>query len=243
MTALTSAMVDGAEGTAVPEVYARLRRDILTGAMRSGTPFSQVKLAAQLGVSRTPLREALRLLEREGLVESAPNRMTRVPQIRAEDIDDLYGTRILVECLALAGSMSVARPESRLLVMRLVDEMDQLASTRDTLTWEIPHAAFHAELLAGSGHRLVDICTDLRDHSQMYRTRVLAEPLAWSVASLEHREIAGSFVDGDVVGATSALARHYARTSLALITQLDPAYDPVGIRTALRAALNGSWLP
>jgi DNA-binding GntR family transcriptional regulator len=223
-------------------VYAQLRHEILSGRFEAGIPFSQVKLAQRLGVSRTPLREALRLLEREGLVETSHNRRSRVAVVSVENVDDLYGTRIMVECLAVAMSMRFASDGDVERIQELLTQMDGISETRDTLAWEVPHAAFHEAVIAHSGSRSVQICRDLRDFTQMYRTRVLIEPLAWSEASKEHRDIASAFASGLVSETASALARHYARTALTLITRLDPQYDPVRIRTALRFVEAGGWI-
>src|SRR5260370_12478670 len=67
-----------------------------------GTKLSQVTLAAQLGISRTPLREVLRMLQEEGLVEIEPNQRTRVAGLDPQELDDVYASRILLETLALS---------------------------------------------------------------------------------------------------------------------------------------------
>jgi DNA-binding GntR family transcriptional regulator len=82
-------------------VHDRLRTAILRGEFDPTVPLSQVKLAARLGVSRTPLREALRMLQREGLIDSEPNRRVRVAELSLADLEQLYAARVLIEALAV----------------------------------------------------------------------------------------------------------------------------------------------
>ena len=74
---------------AIPHVHAYLRECILDGTLKPGTKLSQVSLAAQLGISRTPLREVLRMLQEEGLVEIEPNQRTRVAGLDPQELDDV----------------------------------------------------------------------------------------------------------------------------------------------------------
>src|SRR3954468_2579677 len=87
---------------AIPYLHAYLRECILDGTLSPGTKLSQVSLAAQLGVSRTPLREVLRMLQEEGLVEIEPNQRTRVAGLDPEELDEIYASRILLETLGLS---------------------------------------------------------------------------------------------------------------------------------------------
>src|SRR5260370_27443333 len=88
------------DGQNVAMAYDRLRTAILKGEIAAGAAPSQVVLARELGVSRTPLREALRLLEREGLILSEPNRRARVAQFSISDLQELYLTSISLEAVA-----------------------------------------------------------------------------------------------------------------------------------------------
>src|SRR5439155_19968284 len=81
-------------------VHDRLRESILKGGLDPRVPISQVQLAARLGASRTPLREALRMLQREGLIDSEPNRRVRVAELSVLDLEQLYAARIVIEALA-----------------------------------------------------------------------------------------------------------------------------------------------
>src|SRR5437660_11124673 len=86
----------------IAHVYEHLRRRILDGTIPPGTVLSQVQLAQQLGVSRTPLREALRLLQEERLVVAEHNHRVRVAGFNLEELESLYASRIMLETLALA---------------------------------------------------------------------------------------------------------------------------------------------
>src|ERR1700752_1885048 len=87
---------------AIPHVHAYLRECILDGTLPPGTKLSQVSLAAQLGISRTPLREVLRMLQEGGLVEIEPNQRTRVTGLDPAELDDIYAARILSEVLGIS---------------------------------------------------------------------------------------------------------------------------------------------
>ena len=86
---------------AVTLAHTRLRRLIVRGAIAPGSELSQVELARRLGVSTTPLREALRRLEAEGLVDSRRNRRPRVRAFDVEELDSIYAARVLLEWLAV----------------------------------------------------------------------------------------------------------------------------------------------
>src|ERR1700728_870143 len=108
---------------AIPHIHAYLRECILNGTLSPGTKLSQVSRAAQLGISRTPLREVLRMLQEEGLVEIEPNQRTRVAGLDPAELDDTYACRILMETLALSmtvgGFGASRRAEARGLLRRL----------------------------------------------------------------------------------------------------------------------------
>ena len=86
----------------VPPLHAYLRACILDGRVPPGTKLSQATLADQLGVSRTPLREVLRMLQEEGLIEAEPNQRMRVTGLDPAELDSSYAARILLDALALS---------------------------------------------------------------------------------------------------------------------------------------------
>lgn len=90
-----------ATGPTVEDLYVALREEILGGRLAEGEPLSQVKLAEQWGVNRTPLREALRMLQREGLIDAQYNRRARVSRLSTPDLEELYAERIITETLGI----------------------------------------------------------------------------------------------------------------------------------------------
>src|SRR3989440_12470488 len=96
-------------GTTAGPLHEHLRRLILDGAIPNGASISQVELAERLGVSRTPLREAMRMLQAEGIIHAEHGRRTRVTALDVGDIDTVYGTRVLME--GAGGLDTVPRPD------------------------------------------------------------------------------------------------------------------------------------
>src|ERR1700691_1436909 len=120
---------------AIPHVHAYLRECILDGTLTPGTKLSQVSLAQQLGISRTPLREVLRMLQEEGLVEIEPNQRTRVAGLDPQELDDVYASRILLETLALSLTLEEFTPARQRDAQRMLTAMRQAAKTGDFGTW------------------------------------------------------------------------------------------------------------
>src|SRR6201991_4160744 len=114
---------------AIPYLHAYLRECILDGTLSPGTKLSQVSLARQLGISRTPLREVLRMLQKEGLVEIEPNQRTRVSGLDPQELDDVYASRILLETLALSMTIGHFGAASRKEAKRLLTVMRRAGRT------------------------------------------------------------------------------------------------------------------
>jgi DNA-binding GntR family transcriptional regulator len=93
------------------QIYDILRRWIIDGGLAPGEDLKDADLAARLGVSRTPVREALKLLESEGLVDTSASRWTRVAEIRAEDVDNLFPIIKCLDLLALSKAFPSMNPD------------------------------------------------------------------------------------------------------------------------------------
>jgi DNA-binding GntR family transcriptional regulator len=219
-------------------IHRALRAAILRGEVPAGAELSQVKIAGDFGVSRGPVREALRLLEREGLVEAELNRRVRVAPFSPDDLEQLYALRIVNEAFGIRASVPHLTDEDRASLHADLEEMAGLAGT-DASLWEPVHRRFHHTLVAYSGARIVRLIDQLYDHAERYRLVYVRQgPRAWSQGDAEHREIVAACDARDPAEAAAALARHLARTASSVLMEVAPDHEPVLVRSAVRAASN-----
>lgn len=219
----------------VKRVHELVREAILSGELPAAARLSQVRLAERLGVSRSPLREALRLLEREGLVESEVNHRVRVASFSVSDLEQLYAMRIHLEALGIRLTVPRLSSEDLTRLEENLARMDEFAGAEDYEEWEIPHRAFHAILVSQAGDRLVGTISELYDHAERYRRAFMHETYqAWDTSIVEHREIFEICRNRDPATTSERLARHYSVTALSVIAALAPEHEPLAVRTALR---------
>jgi len=215
-------------------VHDRLREAILRHEVPADQPVSQVQLAKQLGVSRTPLREALRLLEREGLVEARPNRQVRVAPVSPEDLEELYGMRIVLEAFACTVTVPQLTPADLDEIDAALAEMDRFVEVADFEAWDEPHRQFHRLLRCHAGTRIERHLDDLTDHAERYRRLNLTERRAWTQGATEHAGIRDACREGDAALASERLAMHLSKTALTVLAMLEPEREPAQVRSALR---------
>jgi DNA-binding GntR family transcriptional regulator len=224
-------------GASTRHAYDQLRQKILLGELAPGATFSQVQLASQLGVSRTPLREAVRLLQTEGLLDSEPKRRVRVAPITTEDFEDLYAMRIVLDSLAVRLTVPQLS-DAELAAIRLgYLEATAAAAQGDAAGYREPHRQFHFGLFAHAGPRLERQVEDLWDHAERYRG--LHAQVGGDVADLvrlgqrDHAAILEAAEARDAPAAGRRMAEHLARTALMTLVQIDHRHEPARVRAAL----------
>ena len=226
-------MADNGQNT--EDVYERVRTAILDGQLAPGAVMSQVALAQDLGISRTPLREALRMLQSEGLVEGEPNRRVRVAPMTAQDLEELYVMRITLEAEALRLSVPRMTSEDLARLEGYMAEMAHYAAEKDYRRWNLPHEHFHRGLTAHAGERVNFVLGQMFDHAERYRRLHIGHgPTAWATA--DHREILDACKAQDRDGSAGLLASHLARTGFEVSKLLDPEYRPKLLELALADA-------
>ncbi len=220
---------------AIPHVHAYLRECILDGTLTPGTKLSQVGLAKQIGISRTPLREVLRMLQEEGLVEIEPNQRTRVSGLDPQELDGVYGSRILLETLALSMTIGQFGAASRKEAKRLLAAMRRAARTGDFVAWFAAHADYHRLVTASAGEALQRQLRAFADRTTRYiRIYQLSDPDSWQAAGdVEHAQILEALIAGDEGGALTGMAHHLARTALRVLTDCAPEFVPVAVPHAV----------
>lgn len=228
--------IEVAEGRIViSQVYSYLRKKILDGTVPPGTVLSQVQLAQEIGVSRTPLREALRMLQEEGLVLAEHNHRVRVADIDIGELESFYASRIMLESLAIALSVPRLTQDDFDKLASALDQMHAASERRDMQSWDEGNRQFHAVLSSYTEGQLRETIKRSIDASERYR-RIKLQNLSrsWEVAEVEHQAIFEACRKGNRDAAVDLLARHLARTALTVIALADPEYEPTAVRTALR---------
>lgn len=222
------------DGQNVDAIHGRLRRAILRGDLRPGQEMSQVQLAKQLGVSRTPLREALRMLQREGLVDAEFNRRVRVAGFSLDDLEQLYCVRLGVEATGTRLTTPRLSPEEIAALEGAMAQMAHFAAEEDYERWEVPHRAFHAGLVRKSGERMTRLLAQLSDHSERYRRLYTVEGSgAWQRGVVHHRAILDAVKARDADRAVHWLVVHLGKTPLSVIEMVDPRYEAARLREVL----------
>ncbi|HEY9280593.1 MAG TPA: GntR family transcriptional regulator [Eoetvoesiella sp.] len=227
-----------------------LRQAILAGALADGEVLRQADLAAQFGVSRVPIREALLKLEMDGLVETRPRRGTVVTSLNADDFQEILEMRLALEPLALGFAIDRLTLDELAAASSILDKaqasMNRAASgTDETKTefetrWGDLNWAFHRSLYAACGRsRLLDTIENLNllfaRHLRM-RLNIVAPALLsptpesgarntneWGEVLHEHRQILEACENKDVQGAQSLLKRHIKQHGDELVRRFSDA--------------------
>ena len=210
MTALPSTDPDAPQ-TRAEWVDARLRAAILGGALAPGTRLRGEHLAAEWGVSATPMREAFQRLAGEGWIVIEPQRGARVAEIDVGVAIEYYELRLVLDPLALASSITASLADGS-----FADEVRAasraLAAAPRTAAGLDAHRAFHLTLLSRCPNReLVRLCTQLHDHTQRYHVSS-AGPRRVGNPEQEHRALRDAVLTGDVDRAVSVLTAHLHAT-------------------------------
>ncbi len=218
--------------------YLQLRRAILRNELPSENHLSQRELEQRFAVGRTPLREALRMLQREGLVEAEPNHRVRVAGFSFPDLEQLYAMRISLEALAIRLSVPCLQTVELDRLKEFLTRMAELSTPETYERWEVLHRAFHLGLIAHAGPRIVKTAAQLSDHAERYRRFYsMGTPHAFERGMREHLSILDACLARDPGAAAESLARHYSSVVLGTLAVLAPEYDPVLVRTAIHAAI------
>ncbi|WP_029073847.1 GntR family transcriptional regulator [Kaistia adipata] len=199
--------------TATEFVEATLREAILSGAIAPGTPLRQEELATSFKVSRMPIREALRQLEAQALVDFEPHRGAVVVQITLLDAMDNYAIRAALEPQALRLSIPNLTAEDFEIAEDLIAEIDH---EQDPGRMGELNRRFHMTLYAQAGlPRLIALTEQHLASADRYLRFHLAA-VGGDMGQDEHREMLAACRIGDVERAVATLARHHGRASEAM---------------------------
>lgn len=209
----------GLEASSLVELAVRrLRSEILSGALVPGERLVEEQLTRRFGTSRAPLREALRLLGQQGLVEHLPRRGVRVAELSARDIDELFTLRDALERFAVECALTEPRDTTDL--RAATDRMERAADGGDASEQAAAHRAFHLALVGLAGHQqLLRSYEPVLTKLQLYMATNLrreAEAVSGSREGAQrHRRLCDAVDSADLDAVLVELAHHGARTYLA----------------------------
>lgn len=192
------------------DVYDKLRAAIVSGEFAAGAPLGETALADRHGTSRTPIREALRRLEQDGLVERG-DRGLRVRTRSPEEILEIYEARVPLEATAAAAAAQ-RHTEYDLVRLRRAQAVMEATDSGDPAAMAAANRTVH-EALWAAGHNgtIVDLLTRLNNHLTRYPTTTLSVPGRWEEALAEHREIIAAVAARDADRAAELARRHMSR--------------------------------
>jgi DNA-binding GntR family transcriptional regulator len=216
----------------------RVRDAILSGRLKPGSRIRQEALAHHLGVSRIPVREALRQLENEGLVTLIPHSGARVARLDIGEHLELYRIREALEPLAIAASAPNLTDEQLVRLSELLEDIEECAG--DPLRWLDYDRRFHLESYAAAGQpRMLKMIEGFWNTTQHYR-RAFLETLDahhMQIVSYEHRLILDALDRRDPVDAEMRQRAHIRRTRITLTAHGDvfdtTSADPPSKETTL----------
>ena len=206
-------------GTALRRVSLReqaldvVRQALVSGEIKPGDIYSAAALAERLGVSNSPVREAMLTLVHEGLLEAVPNRGFRVVPLSDTDLDEVYQLRLLLEVPAMVqlAERGIAAERERLI--GLAEDIERAAAARDVIRFLETDRAFHLELLALQGNRrLVSIVANLRDQTRLYGLKMLAQQDKLGASAAEHRRLLSAIDAGDAELVSQLTRAHLEHT-------------------------------
>ena len=193
-------------GASVWRIVPQLREDILSGSLAAGQPLRQDELAAKFNVSKVPLREALRQLEADGLVEFRPRRGAFVVELTADDFAEMFDIRVALECRAL----ELAVPNLVEADLRFAREiLNDYAARENYEEWSDLNLRFHLALYEPCNrYQLIRMIRQLHEKTGLFRRLRITMVSGLERPHREHEELLNVCAKGDVGGAVTILRGH-----------------------------------
>ncbi|WP_030274249.1 GntR family transcriptional regulator [Streptomyces sp. NRRL B-24484] len=217
------------------QVAHALRAALISGELRPGVVYSAPALAADFGVSATPVREAMLDLAREGLVEAVRNKGFRVTELSERDLDEFTEIRALIEVptvgrvtrTATRDQLEALRPEAEAIVAA--------AREHDLIAYLEADRRFHLGLLGLAGNaRLVETVGDLRKRSRLYGLTRLDQRGELVSSAEEHLELLDLMIAGDAEAAEECMSRHLGHVRSLWAAGLEAAAEEEPLRLRAR---------
>jgi phosphonate utilization transcriptional regulator len=190
-------------------VQREVERMILDGELAAGAKLNEAELAARLGVSRGPVREAFRALEESGLVQLARNRGAFVREVTLDEADEIYELRAVLDEYAGRRLALAATPERLKALRALVERMEKAAARADADAYHEANLAFHDRLVELAGNaKLAQLYRRLVNELRLFRRASLDQAGVLPASVREHRAIVDRIAAGEAESAGRLLFEH-----------------------------------
>ncbi|MEN6314654.1 MAG: GntR family transcriptional regulator [Clostridiaceae bacterium] len=211
---------DSRAGSLRSRVFSQLQNDILNGYYEPGESLIETKLSEELGVSRTPIREALRQLELEGLVQSIPNKGVIVKGVTSQDIQDIYTIRMLIEGLAARWAAEKITDEELQELKDTVD-LEEFYTVRNDYSHLLQSdTKFHDIIFKASKSKpLMHTLSTFHHYVQKARKMSMSSPGRAMKVLGEHKAILQAIIDKDAQKAERLTTEHVSNASSNLLKQ------------------------
>jgi len=202
-------------------VFKTLRQAILKGELKPGERLLEIHLANKLGVSRTPIREAIRKLELEGLVIMVPRRGAQVAQITEKSLSDVLEVRRALDELAVELACERIGEEEKIELQNACVNFEKAVETKDYHKIAEADVAFHDIIFQASGNmRLKQMVNNLAEQMYRYRFEYIKDESQHTMLIEEHRKIYDSIVKNQVKAAKDAICLHIENQEKSIIRQI-----------------------
>lgn len=203
-------------------VFNTIREAILKGELVPGERLMEKQLAERMGVSRTPIREAIRKLELEGLVLMVPRKGAEVAKITEKDIKDVLEVRATLEALAVRLACERMDEQCMQRLTQVKEEFERAASKKEVNLLIKKDIEFHDAIFAATGNvKLIHIVNNLREQIYRFRVKYISEMKDYSGLVKEHEEIVENIRNGNKERAEEIAVRHIENQERAVIEMLD----------------------
>lgn len=203
-------------------VFNTLRQAILTGELKPGERLMEIHLADRLGVSRTPIREAIRKLELEGLVVMIPRKGAQVARITEKNLKDVLEVRRALDMLAVKLACSRMDDEYKKQLREACDEFARVVKNNNTKDITEADVRFHDIINKATGNdRLIQLVNNLAEQMYRYRLEYIKDAAYHNRLVAEHEEIYSAIMDGDEERAAKAVVLHIDNQEATIIKHLN----------------------
>lgn len=202
-------------------VFKTLRQGILTGELKPGERLMEIHLANKLGVSRTPIREAIRKLELEGLVTMIPRRGAEVAQITEKSMKDVLEVRKVLDDLSVELACERITEEEKELLKSACVDFEEAVKTGDFAKIAKTDVAFHDIIVTATRNiRLSQMVNNLAEQMYRYRFEYIKDSSQHARLVQEHEEICQGIIAGDKKRALEAIEAHIDNQEIAVLKQI-----------------------